>query len=227
MRQLDSVGATAHAECMRQTVSKMKYAVLGATGGTGRHVVATALARGHDVVALIRRPAMVEPAPRLREVLWKDLRDPSALVDAFREVDVVISALGGAGKGPTTVCTDAMRSTIEAMTRVGVPRLIAVSAYGVADTRNASLFSRAVWAGVGNKMRDKETMEPLIVGSGLNWTIVRPPKLTDRLETGHYDTGVDLPIRLWSSVGRADLAGFLVREAEDPQFERQFPRITG
>jgi putative NADH-flavin reductase len=216
-----------HHQTMRQTVSKMTLAVLGATGGTGRHVVATALAHGHEVIAVVRRPEAIHPAPCLRQVVWADLSDPSGLVDTFQQVDVVISALGGAAKGPTTVCTDGTRSAIAAMTQVGPARLIAVSAHGVAESHDRSLFSLAVWAGVGDKMRDKETMEPLIVGSGLNWTIVRPPKLTDRLETGHYDTGVDLPIRLWSSVGRADLAGFLVREAEDPQFERQFPRITG
>ena len=101
-----------------------------------------------------------------------------------------------------------------------------MSAYGVADTHDRSLFALAVWAGVGDKMRDKETMESLIVQCGLKWTIVRPPKLTDSVEIGHCTTGVDLPIRLWSSIGRADLAGFLVREAEDPRFERAFPRIT-
>lgn len=212
---------------MRQTVSKMRFAVLGATGGTGRRVVATALARGHDVVALVRRTGVMDPAPGLREMVWADLNDPAALVEAFVKVDVVISALGGAVSGPTAVCTDGVRSAIVAMTQVGVARLIAVSAHGVADTHDRSLYSLAVWAGVGEKMRDKEGMESLIVRSGLIWTIVRPPRLTGRAETGQYATGVDLPIRLWSSIGRADLAGFLIREAEEPRFERDFPRIAG
>ncbi len=158
--------------------------------------------------------------------MWTDLNDPSPLVDAFHGVDVVISALGGAAKGPTSVCTDGIRSAITAMTQLGVARLIAVSAYGVADTHDRSLFSLAVWAGVGDKMRDKETMEQLIVRSALDWTIVRPPLLTNRPEIRHYVTGVDLPIRLWSSAGRIDLAAFLVGEAEDPQFERGYPRIA-
>lgn len=211
---------------MRHDVSKMRFAVLGATGGTGRHVVATALERGHDVIALARRAEAFDPAPGLRQVVWADLNDPAVLLDAFQGVDAVISALGGALRGPTTVCTDGIRSAITAMTQVGVARLIAVSAYGVADTHDRSLYSLAVWAGVGDRMRDKETMEPLIVDSGLDWTIVRPPKLTDSVEIEHYVTGVDLPIRLWSSIGRADLAGFLVREAEDPRFEHAFPRIA-
>ena len=212
---------------MRQDVSQiLTIAVLGATGATGRHVISTALRRGHTVIALVRTPGLLEPASGLREVVWADLGDASTLIEAFRDADVVISVLGGAARGPTTVATDGIRSAIAAMKRAGVPRLIVVSAHGIADSHNKSLYSLAVWAGVGDKMRDKETMEPLIVRSGLEWTIVRPPALKNNAETGRYTTGVDLPIRLWSSIGRADLAGYLVREAEEPQFVHAFPRIT-
>ena len=112
------------------------------------------------------------------------------------------------------------------MKQTGVTRLIVVSAHGVAESHHTSLYSRAVWARVGDKMRDKQTMEALIVRSGLQWTIVRPPALKDTAETGCYSMGVDLPIRLWSSIGRADLADFLIREAEQRQFVHAFPRIT-
>ncbi len=101
---------------MRQHVSKkLKVAVLGATGATGRHVTAAALEHGHEVVALTRRTGSFEPATGLREVMWANLADSSALVEAFRGVTVVISALGATAKGPTTVCTDGIRSAISAM----------------------------------------------------------------------------------------------------------------
>jgi putative NADH-flavin reductase len=205
----------------------LTVAVLGSTGATGRHVVASALARGHQVVALVRTLGALEPAPRLREVVWANLDDESTLTEAFRGADAVISALGGASKGPTTVCTNGMRTAIAAMKQADLARLIVVSAHGVGDTHDTSLYSMAVWAGVGDKMRDKESMESLVVTSGLEWTIVRPPALKDNAERGRYKASVDVPIRLWSSVGRADLAGFLVREAEEPQFVHSFPRIVG
>jgi putative NADH-flavin reductase len=153
---------------MRQSVSKLTVAVLGSTGATGRHVVDTALGRGNDVIALARHTGTFNPASGLREVAWADLEDTVTLVQAFRGIDAVISTLGGAAKGRTTVCTDGIRSAIAAMGEASVARLIAVSAHGVADTHDKSLYSMAVWAGVGHKMRDKETMEPLIVNSGLD-----------------------------------------------------------
>jgi putative NADH-flavin reductase len=210
---------------MRQNASQMTIAVMGATGATGRHVVARALRAGHEVVALVRRAGSFEPASGLREGVWPDIVDGAPLVDAFRGADAVISALGGANSGPTTVCTDAMGVAVPAMRGAGVRRLIAVSAHGVLETHDRSLYAMAAWAGVGERLRDKETMEPLIVASDLDWTIVRPPLLKDAPATGRYTTGDRLAIRLWHSIGRADLADFLVREVEHPRFVHRYPRI--
>jgi putative NADH-flavin reductase len=212
---------------MRHSVSQKKtVVVLGASGATGRQVVTTALDRGHRAVALVRRPATFEPRERLIEVIWPDVTDSAALGRALPGADVVISALGGAGSGPTTVCTDGIRSAVTAMNSAGVTRLIAVSAHGVLETHDKSLYALAVWANVAERMRDKEAMEPLITVSSLDWTIVRPPKLSSHSAIGKYTVGTDLPIRLWSSIGRADLAAFLIDEAETPRFERAYPRIT-
>lgn len=210
---------------MRQSVSQ-KMMILGASGATGRHAVSIALDRGHEVVGMVRRAGALAPRPRLSEVVWPEVTDVSALTTALPGADVVISALGGADQGPTTVCEDGIRSAVTAMKAAGVSRLIAVSAHGVLETHDASLYSLAVWAGVGDRMRDKEAMEPVITSSGLNWTIVRPPKLSDQSAIGGYKAGTDLPIRLWSSIGRADLAAFLVDEAETARYEHAYPRIT-
>lgn len=210
---------------MRHNVSKRTIAVLGATGGTGARVVAEAVRAGHRVTAVVRSAGRVQPAEGLREAVWGDVADPDALTDALVGADVVISALGGASRGPTTVCADAMRSTVSAMTAAGVPRLIAVSAHGVLESRDRSLYSRAVWSAVGERMKDKEAMEPIAVASALDWTIVRAPALKDAPATGRYVVGEDLPVRLWHWIGRGDLAAFLVREAEQARFVRRHPRI--
>jgi len=211
---------------MRQDVAQRRIVVLGASGATGRLVVSTALRRGHDVVALVRRPGACPSAPRLREVRWDDLGDASTLASALAGADAVVSALGGAPKGPTTVCTDAMAVTVPAMVRARTPRLVVLSAHGVAESRDRTPYSLAVWAGAGERMRDKETMEALVAAADLDWTIVRPPMLRNSPARGTYRVATDLPVHLWSSVGRADLADFLVREVEDPRHVHAFPRIA-
>ncbi|WP_306215049.1 NAD(P)-dependent oxidoreductase [Actinoplanes sp. RD1] len=212
---------------MKQSVSqKLTIVVLGASGATGRQVVSTALDRGHQVVALVRRPGSFAPRAGLTERIWPGVTDSAALLEALPGADVVISALGGADKGPTTVCADGVRSAVTAMRAAGVTRLIVVSAHGALETHDRSLYALALWANVGERMRDKEAMETIVTASGLDWTIVRPPKLSDHAATGRYAAGTDLPIRIWNSIGRADLAAFLVDEAEDARYERARPRVT-
>lgn len=213
------------AAVVRQNVSEKVIAVLGASGATGQLVVAEALAAGHDVVALVRRAHSFQPAAGLREALWPDVADELTLSSELRGVNAVISVLGGAGRAPMTVCADAIRTTVPAMSSAGVRRLVAVSAYGVLETHDKSLYSMAVWWGVGEKMKDKEAMERIIVASPLDWTIVRPPALRNTPAQGKYQVGDDLPIRVWHGIGRADLAAFLVGEAEESRFVHHYPRI--
>jgi uncharacterized protein YbjT (DUF2867 family) len=104
--------------------------------------------------------------------------------------------------------------------------LVVVSAHGAAESRDRSLYSLVLWALIGHKMRDKESMEALIRASDTDWTIVRPPALKNTAPTGRYRTGADLRIRLTSSVPRADLADFLVREAVHPGHVHQALGIT-
>jgi putative NADH-flavin reductase len=209
---------------MRQIESqKQRIAVLGATGGTGRAVIAAGLARGHDMIAVTRRAGAIASAPNLTELVWPDITSQSGL--SLDGVDAVISTLGGEGSRPTTVCTDAMRSAVPAMTRQGVARLVVVSAHGAGDTRDRSLYSLAVWAGVGEKMKDKESMEPIVTASTLDWTIVRPPALKNTARTGGYRASDDLRIRLWHSIGREDLADLLIDEVERPRFVRKTPSV--
>lgn len=204
----------------------MKVAVFGATGGTGRQVVAQAITAGQDVTVLVRDPGRLTTDDARLRVVVGDVAQRDAVDRVVRGQDAVISALGTDRRGPTTVCTDGVRATLAAMDREGVRRLVAVSAHGVAESHDRSLYSRAVWVSQVHKMRDKESMERLIRASTVEWTIVRPPALTDGPLTGSYRTGADLTIRLTSRISRADLADFLLREAAAPASTTQTTRIA-
>jgi putative NADH-flavin reductase len=203
-----------------------RLVVLGATGRTGRATVAAALRDGHAVTAVARRADALPPAPGLTVVVVPALTAHERLTHAVAGHDAVISALGPGAREPVPVCTDGIRCALRAMDETGVRRLVAVSAHGAAESRDCSPYSLALWASVGHKMRDKESMEALIRASGTRWTIVRPPALRDTAPAGRYRTGTDLRIRLNSAVSRADLADFLVREAVAPAYVLRAPRIA-
>ncbi|MBB6117735.1 hypothetical protein F4826_004713 [Rahnella inusitata] len=78
------------------------------------------------------------------------------------------------------------------MQATNVQRLIALSAYEASETCNASLFIRFVRNMISEKMRDKDGMEGLVRASTAEWTLVRPPLLTNGKANGLYRSGVAL-----------------------------------
>ncbi len=203
----------------------MKLAVFGGTGATGRHLVDQALQAGHEVTALVRRAgALPIEDPRLR-IVTGDVEQAAAVQSVVEGQDAVISVLGARKHGSSTICTDGVRSILQAMKATGVRRLIALSAYGAAETRNASLFIQFVRSLIADKMRDKDRMEALVRSSGVDWTLPRPPALTNGKHTGRYRTGIDLKVGMTGHISRADLADFILQEVTRNAFVGRAPIV--
>lgn len=125
----------------------------------------------------------------------------------------MVSVLGVRKGGPATVCTDGATSILRAMESTGVRRIVALSAHGAAESHDASLFIRFVRSVIAEKMRDKDAMEAAIRNSGVDWTIVRPPALTNGKRTENYRFGPELQLGWLSRISRADVADFILRHA--------------
>jgi len=215
----------------------MKLTVFGATGGTGTHLVEQALAAGHEVTAVVRDPARLRvtdrarvaaqvgspgtPAgPRLR-VVTADVMDPAAITGAVTDAGAVVCTLGPRGAGPTTVIQDSHRSIISAMQRAGTRRLLSVSGSIAADDGEGPAMrylvkplARATF--LRNVCADMRAAEAEVRASGLDWTIVRPPRLLDRPARGSYRTALDRNLPRGLTIPRADLAAGLLAMLADP-----------
>lgn len=199
----------------------MKLTVFGATGGTGAEVVRQALEAEDDVLAVVRDPARLHmgASPHLR-VVTADVMEPSAIQDAVAGSDAVISALGTRNpRAKTTVCADSARSIVTAMRAVGSRRLLVVSGTGAVDDGDSALL-RYIAKPIanlflGHQFADFRAMEEIVRGSGLDWTIVRPPRLTDKPFTGRYQVRRELNVRGSQVISRADLAAALLAFAGD------------
>ena len=194
----------------------MRIVVFGASGGTGREVVAQALAEGDEVVAVARAGSVVPPGA---EVVRADFDEDGVIEDAVRGADIVVSALGTRGRGPTSVCTDGMGAAIAAMRRTGVRRLLVVSAAGLPGEGDDALLRWLVKPILQRVLRhhyaDLRRMEELVRASGLDWTIVRPPQLTDGPRTDRYRRALDRHLAGGRRVARADVATEILRAAAD------------
>src|SRR5437588_6615283 len=154
----------------------MKLFVVGATGRTGREIVQQALARGHHVTALVRSPESIAVRNERLTVLTGNAMDENQLFDAMQNHDAVISALGP--REPfksSSILRDNALATTRAMQRGGVKRLVVLSA----AAHFPGIPNRIVSFILRNHMRDSLRMEEIVQASDLDWTIARPPRLTE------------------------------------------------
>lgn len=198
----------------------MRIAVFGATGRTGHHVVEQALGRGHTVTAVVRDAARFRHTKHDElEVTTTDILDAGTLAPAFAEQDAVVSAIGPGEKGPTSVCADTIDVIIDAMAKADLDRLVVVSAAGM-HTDGDGPFTKTVVKPILRRVlrhgfADMTAMEDKVFSSGVDWTIVRPPMLTDRPFTGRYRRAVGRNVRGGNRIPRADLAHAILDSVED------------
>ncbi|TDQ04124.1 NAD(P)-dependent oxidoreductase [Labedaea rhizosphaerae] len=199
----------------------MKLAVFGATGGIGTQVVSQALAAGHQVSAVVRdRARLAVPDQDGLAVVTAGFGDADALASAVSGADAVVSALGAYGRGVLTVCQDGVRAETAAMRAAGVRRLLVISASALRTVPNDTLLMKAVLKPLVSfafrrHYADLRVMEDEVMSSGLEWTIVCPPRLTDGPRTGQVWHRVGDAERHGQALARADVAGYLLEAAGD------------
>jgi len=155
-------------------------------------------------------------------VVHGDGRSLEDMRRAVRGQDAVISIVVSEGRGPTTVMSDVTRAELDAMREAGVRRLVSVSVSAIEGRRPWILINLVRWI-LRKPYADFARMERLITSSPVDWTIVRPPYLSNGSKTGRVRTqvgGKDLP-RGPYHISRADLAATLVDLAEDSQHVRE------
>jgi putative NADH-flavin reductase len=194
-------------------------AVIGATGRTGRLVVEQALTAGHRVTALARRTEALETARAGLTAYTIDLLIPGSLRSLLDEHDAVISAVGTPSRTATTLYSAGTAEIIAAVKPN--TRLLLISSAGLSTPAGVGLPTRLAAAILHRIMRetyaDMARTEQLLATSELNWTAVRPTRLTDRPPTGHPRISIGAAERVGPRTSRADLAAYLLAAINDPR----------
>ena len=198
----------------------MKLFVIGATGRTGKEIAQQALARGHQVTAFVRSPERITLGNERFVVLKGDVMDENQLFNAMRNHDAVLSALGPRQVFKvSSMLRDSARATTQAMHRAGVKRLLVLSA----AAHFPGLLNRIASYIMRNHMRDSLAMEEIVQGSGLDWTIARPPRLTQEEYTTYRSREGAAP-KMGFSLARKAVAAFMLDVIEQ---NKHFHKIVG
>jgi putative NADH-flavin reductase len=205
----------------------MRLTIFGATGKTGSCLVTQAVMAGHEVTAVVRDPKRLNlPSHEHLRVVTADVMDPTDIMGAVDEANVVVSALGPPSKGPTTVLQDSTRSIIEAMEKSGSRRLVTTVSGSMVDDSGDGAFMHYLAKPMTRRMlknvcSDMGRAESEIHASNLDWTIFRPPRLTDKPGTGRYRIAIDRNVKRGFTITRADLAQAVLELLNDPATVRK------
>jgi len=226
----------------------MKLTIFAATGGIGggigRQLLEQAVAAGHDVTAVVRSPEKLSGQPV--RVVRADLAspDPAALESAVGGADAVLSGLGARSKADAGVAARGTSGIVAAMQATAVRRIVVVSAAPIGTVPSPGrpmppkhdpgdgFFMRhvatpLVKVALREHYADLALMEDILRDSGLDWTVVRPPRLTDRPLTGRYRTAYGQNIRGGWFIPRADVAHYMLSALGQPETIKQVIGIAG
>ncbi|HUO82594.1 MAG TPA: SDR family oxidoreductase [Gammaproteobacteria bacterium] len=208
----------------------LRILIVGATGGTGRMLVAQSLERGYAVTAFVRDPSRLKiEHPRLR-IVPGDVLDAESVAAAVYGQQAVLSALGHKQYfKPTRIQSQGTANILRAMDTHGVSRFVCETSLGIGDSagRMGLYYTFFVvpfilpfyyW--------DKTRQERIIGASGADWVIVRPGALNNGARRGQYRHGRHVGNYFWTvRISRADVAAFMLDQLESDSYLRSAPGV--
>ena len=209
---------------------RMRLAVFGASGRTGRPLVEQALAAGHEVTAFVRDLSKLSMSHERLTVVEGDVKEYAKVQDAITGADAVLSVLGHTKSSAKDVQTMGTENIVAAMEESSVRRLVSLTGAGVGDPEDEpKLFDRAITGLLKllqkDMLEDAEGHARVIEKSGLDWTIVRGPMLTEGEKKGEYRVGY-VGKNSGTKISRADVADFMLRQVADDTYLGQKPMVS-
>lgn len=210
----------------------MKILLFGATGPTGQQVLDQALERGHAVTAAARNPAALARSHERLTIVKADAMDLTSVEAVTPGHDAVLSCLGPRKLffAPTTIFSAGGMNVARAMERHGLKRYIAITSAGVEDHDPGFVFFyRWVLKPMLQAVYDDaKRFEVELMKTTLEWTVVRPGRISDGPRTGAFTVSARfLPKGKRFAITRADLAAFMLDELENPRWIRGTPTLRG
>ena len=210
--------------------SSMRIVIFGATGKTGHHLLTQALSAGHEVRAYVRDASKLPMRHERLQILEGDVLDTTSVEQAVPNTDAVLSALGHTKTSTDDVQTVGAENIVGAMKKSGVSRLISLTGAGVRDEKDEPKLVDRVFGALLKLLqpailKDAERHAEVIKASGLDWVIVRAPRLTDGPRTGEYRIGY-VGKNSGTKISRADAAGFMLWQLTNDEYLRQQPMIS-
>ena len=214
------------------TTATAHIIVFGASGNTGRQLVAAALERGMRVTAFVRDPQKLQVSHERLSIVQGDMLDTERLDTLLnRDCDAAISALGVFSRKPTTELSTGTANIISALNKHSIGRFVVVSSLGVHDSRGQGNLAAKIWQRfvIPKILEDKERQEQLLRDSDLNWTVFRPSRLIDEPDS-RQDlvewSGPPPTAKVTWRISMASLADRILDTLDDPAYSKRAVNLS-
>ncbi len=213
----------------------MQVLIIGANGGIGKQCVEQSLEAGHHVTAILRNPSKLTLKHANLEIVRGDITEPFSFSDHYAGKDAVISAIGVSGgffgDRPTTLYSDGAKNILDEMEQMGIRRVFFISASAVETSPMLPFIVRLLSKYIIQKLlknmyADLLRMEQTVKLSRLDWTIVRPPQLTNKPRTGRYRIAINQFLKNGLKISRADTADYILRNLQNKDSYRSTVEIA-
>ncbi|HRI01289.1 MAG TPA: NAD(P)H-binding protein [Saprospiraceae bacterium] len=208
----------------------MNIAIIGASAGVGLETVKRALDRNHKVTTLSRSEINLPQNANLTS-LKGSATNKADLKKSIENADAVIVTLGkGKSMKATTLFSDFAKLLVEVQQETGaqIPFII-LTGFGAGESGKYNTFLMKLFFKflLKDVYADKTKMEEIIAASKIKWVIARPGLLKNKSLTEKYrvETNLFNGINI-GEISRADVADFLVKQAENPTELFKYPALS-
>lgn len=212
----------------------MNIVIFGATGFSGQAILKLALSKGFQVTVLVRNKSAISIQHKNLIIIQGNVLNTNDVRKALEHQEAVIQCLGIGGKGDgnhNTFISDATNIIVKEMEQLQIKRLIAMSNIGAGNSYSFQpwYFRKVILPYFMKWLKaiidDKNRMEPIIMNSGLDWTIVRCPNIVDKTQKGNVLVTLDgKGLKLAVTLG--DMSDFMIQQIMDRTYFKQAPSIS-
>lgn len=212
----------------------MNIVIFGATGFSGQAILKLALSKGFQVTVLVRNKSAISIQHKNLIIIQGNVLNTNDVRKALEHQEAVIQCLGIGGKGDgnhNTFISDATNIIVKEMEQLQIKRLIAMSNIGAGNSYSFQpwYFRKVILPYFMKWLKaiidDKNRMEPIIMNSGLDWTIVRCPNIVDKTQKRNVLVTLDgKGLKLAVTLG--DMSDFMIQQIIDRTYFKQAPSIS-
>jgi putative NADH-flavin reductase len=205
-------------------------ALFGGSGQTGQAFLDKALEAGYRLRALARTPEKIPQKSERLTVLQGDVLEEQDVRHTISGTDVAVSLFGHVKGSPKWLQSDGTYNIIQAMRAENIRKIISLSGGGLPFERDEPKLADKLIRGimkiaVPKVLNDAVRHAEILRSSQLDWVIVRGPRLTNEAERGDYRVGW-VGVNASTSIGRKDLADFILQQVEKNDYIHQMPFVS-